>query len=77
MNYRRLFVLVFICALAFVAPALQAAGGGAATNIDDNNVCYWRCNNGKVGRAQMSSPSGSTCLNLCAAACAGPCIALY
>lgn len=77
MTYRRLFALAVLCALMFGAPALlQGAGGGAATNIF-NGVCYWQCNNGTGGSAPVSRPEGRNCLNLCAASCGGPCIALY
>lgn len=76
MTGRRLFVLAFVCALAFGVPALQAAGG-AATNIY-NGVCYWTCyGSGGTGSTPISPATGRNCLNACAAACGGPCIALY
>jgi hypothetical protein len=74
MSCRRLFVLVFACALLFGAPVLLQAGGGAAIHIDENGTCYWQCYGGSVGSAPISPYS---CLQLCRNACGGPCIALY
>lgn len=75
----RLFALVFLCVLALGAPTLVQASGyaGEATNII-NGVCYWSCYNGTGGSAPVSRPGvGQKCLNLCAGACGGPCLALY
>jgi hypothetical protein len=78
MKLFRLFALALVCALTFAAPHfVEAAGGGAATNLTDEGICFYRCNNGSVGSGPVNWPYGRNCLNLCAAACGGPCIALY
>ena len=78
MSHRRLFVLLFVCALTLGAPfLLQAtATGGVATNIFQG-YCYYQCNDGTVGSAPVSRPFGGNCLNLCSSACNGPCVPMY
>ena len=79
MKLFRLFALALVCALTFAAPHfVEAAGGSAATNLTDDGICFYSCNNGSAGSARVRSvPYGRNCLYLCAAACGGPCIALY
>lgn len=60
---------------SFAAPRLAQSGyAGAATNLIDG-VCYYTCYGGGGGSGPASS--GRQCLNLCAGACGGPCLALY
>lgn len=83
MSSRRLFALIFVCALTLGSPVLLPAtgGGGEATQLyqdGDQWICVWQCYNGTGGSAPVSRPGvGQKCLNLCGAACGGPCIALY
>ncbi len=81
MRLRRLLALVVLFALMFVASggreaATAEAQGyeGEVTNFIEG-TCYWHCYGGSAYSAPASN--ARQCMNLCAASCSGPCLALY
>jgi hypothetical protein len=81
MRLRRLLALAVVFALMFVVSGGREAATaeaqwyeGEVTNFI-GGICYWHCYGGPASSAPASN--ARQCMNICAADCSGPCLALY